>query len=171
MRNRKPALRFFALIFLICVTAGAVIQNYQLKERIVKLEPRITKVEKTIRVNGEKKIVIDRTKTVTITKTPIIKVVNRRVPGAKGDTGARGPRGHTGATGPAGKGQTGARGPDGRRGPVGPIGKTVEVVDESLRNIVEGLRSLVTALGNRVDGLVGQVNHLLCTLLQCPSPK
>jgi hypothetical protein len=169
MRARLPALRIFAIIALICITAGALVQNYQLKERVVKLEPRITKVEKTIRVNGAKRIVIDRTKTVTITKTPVVKVVNRRVPGPKGDKGDKGDRGATGARGRTGAtGATGGRGPEGRRGP---IGKTVEVVDEGLRNIVDGLRSLVTGLGNRVDGLANQVNHLLCTLLQCPSPK
>lgn len=147
-------LPIFAVIFLISMSAGAVIQNLQLKERIVMLEPRITKVERT-RVRSTR---IDRTR--TINRTPVIKreTINRPVRGLPGSDGSMGNRG---ARGPGGR--RGSQGPQGKQGPRGPVGKVLNQDDGGLQDTVDKLQSDVLALRT-------QLNQLLCLLLRkCPA--
>lgn len=156
--ERSRGLRILALVFLICITAGSVIQNWQLRERVVKLEPRITQVERTIKVPiraGKKIIVINR----IVVKRPVVKRIVVSGPrGPKGDRGPIGPMGISGRPGKSIKGDTGAQ-----REP----GKDGIIIEDDLRNTVSGLEDLVSTLGNRVDALNEHVNQLLCNLLQC----
>ncbi len=155
--DRSSALRGFIALFLVCITVGAVVQNYQLRERIVKLEPRITKVERITKLPSvNKTVVINR----TVVRRPVVKSIttNRPVPGAKGERGAKGRVGREGARGPIG--------PPGLRGP---SGKTVIQTDAKLTDTIGSLQNLVFDLRARVNILTGHVNQLLCVLLRCPS--
>lgn len=157
--TKARAIQIFAVVFLVCISAGAIAQNFQLKERLVKLEPRVTKVEE---------LTVERGNTMTINRTivrqPIIRrvTVNKPVPGPRGARGAQGPRGRTGSTGA--HGATGATGSRGNTGPRGPVGRTVENTDAAIDN----LKSQLSTLSSKVDVLAQRVNHLLCTLLRCP---
>lgn len=154
--DRRNALRAFVALFLICVTVGAVVQNFQLRERIVKLEPRVTQVEKTVRVPAQV-TQVNRTivRTVRINHRPIIKreVINIPVAGPKGDRGPIGRRGP--------RGSRGQRGPQGPSGAQGPAGRVVEQIDSGLQDLVIRLQSELVVLRT-------QTNRLLCILLKCP---
>lgn len=151
--DRRNALRSFIALFLVCITVGAVVQNYQLRERVVKLEPRVTEVERIVRVPAK-----EVHRTVRITRRPVIRrdTINNPVPGPRGE---RGERGRTGRQGP--KGDRGEPGQRGRQGKQGPAGKTVQQVDTGLQNLVGRLQSEIVTLRT-------QLNQLVCLLLKCP---
>lgn len=151
--DRRKGLRIFVVIFLICVTAGALVQNWQLRERIIKLEPRVTRVENTIRIPPKSTTInhtIDRTRTIrrTVierhTTRPVIEIRNKPVPGP------RGPRGPRGVPGP--------RGVQGIQGIEGVAGR----VDTQVQSLVQTLQT-------QVNILEGRLNRLLCSLLRCVS--
>lgn len=153
--DRRNALRAFVALFLICITAGAVIQNIQLRERVIKLEPRVTQIEKIARVTQVNRTVV---RTIKINRRPVIKreFINISVAGLKGD------RGRTGRRGPKGsRGSKGSRGPQGPQGTPGPIDKIIEKQIDGLQNLVVGLQGELTVLRT-------QINYLLCILLKCP---